>query len=100
MRRWPFAVLLACPASASAMDPWWSAGGHMGTRFVPNAYPAAFPPRIDTYDFDGDGANRADDVDGDKKPDETTLQAVRGDFHAGVEAHRWVAGTARLGIAA
>src|SRR5688572_11123153 len=92
------AVLLACPATASAIDPGWSLGGHFGTRFVPNAYPVSFPSQIDSYDFDEDDSDLADDVDGDGVPDTSTLESVRGDFQLGVEVDRHVAGLGRFGM--
>jgi len=82
--------------AAFAADPVWGVGGHFGTSFLPGSYPIAFPPKIATYDFDGDG--EADDVTGDGKPDQTTLTKVGGDFGFGFDGEYWLGHSYRLGV--
>ncbi|MEQ1502509.1 MAG: hypothetical protein ABMB14_09765 [Myxococcota bacterium] len=92
------AALVVVPESASAIEPSWSLGAHLGTTLVPNGYPIAFPPKIRDYDFDEDG--EPDDVDGDGTPDATSLSRSYGDFLIGISGHRWVSFGGRLGLTA
>lgn len=98
MSRSAIVILLILPAPGLAADGGWSLGAQLGTRFVPNAYPVAFPPRVDAYDFDRDGTT-GDDVDGDGIPDATTLERVRGDVLLEIDATHGVPGLGRLGVA-
>jgi hypothetical protein len=83
-------------AAAYAADPVWGAGLHVGTAFLPGAYPIRFPPKIESYDFDKSG--QADDVNGDGTLDATTLEKVRGDFAFGFDGYYWLGGSYRLGL--
>ncbi|MEQ1566291.1 MAG: hypothetical protein ABMA64_11685 [Myxococcota bacterium] len=84
--------------AAMAADPVWGVGGHVGTKFIPGAYPLAFPPKITSYDFDEDAEGLADNVDGQPGADATTLDKVRADFAFGATGHYWLGHDWRLGM--
>jgi hypothetical protein len=88
------------PTVAHALDPVWSVGGHVGTNFLPNAYPLGFPPKIRSYDFDEDEQGVADDVDGDGTPDATSIEKVTADVTLGIDAAYWAMGKHRLLLSA
>ena len=87
--------LVSTPAHAVDLHSW-GVGPHVGTHFLPGAYPSGFPRKIKRQDFDGDG--EADDLDGDGTPDSTDLTKVRGDVELGVDAYIWLDETHRVGV--
>ena len=41
----------------AGFDPVWSLGGHVGTNFLPGAYPLGFPPKINSSGTSVSGSN-------------------------------------------
>jgi hypothetical protein len=91
-------VILWLVSVAQAADPQFGIGGHVGTWFLPAAYPYTFPKAIRNYDFDNKDEDNADDVDGDGEPDATTLSGARADVGVGVDAYTWLSRSTRFGI--
>jgi hypothetical protein len=89
-------VLVWMISTAHAASPEFAVGGHVGTWFLPAAYPYAFPKQVVSYDFARDGL--ADDVTGDGEPDRTTLTGVRGDMGFGLDAYTWLSSHVRFGV--
>ncbi|MEQ1505408.1 MAG: hypothetical protein ABMB14_24465 [Myxococcota bacterium] len=87
---------LLAVSPAHALDPKWGTGLHLGTNILPAGSPIAYPPKINTFDFDEDG--EADDIDGDGEPDATTLDKVRGDLIIGADLYVWPTGGLRAGL--
>jgi len=82
--------------AAFAADAVWGVGVHFGTAFLPGAYPITFPSKITSYDFNDNG--KPDDVNGDGKPDQTTLTRVGGDFGFGFDGEYWLGDAYRIGL--
>lgn len=85
-------------AAALAGEPQFGVGGHVGTWFLPAAYPYAFPREVRDYDFEAAPDGAPDDVGGDGAPDHTTLSGARGDIGVGADVYTWMSRHVRFGV--
>lgn len=91
-------VWLWIEATAAADEPVFGIGGHVGSWFLPAAFPYEFPKAIREYDFQESPDGQPDDVDGDGRPDRTTLTSARGDVGVGMDFYTWMDEHIRFGV--